>query len=90
MDPAGNGLYPVDPGKAPDHDVTTRETQISWLWRDSLPSVARISGRDCRFMTRLKAIRVNLMRPHARVRETTPPSGTGECPRVGSLCVLRG
>ena len=64
MDPAGNGLYPEDPGMAPDRDLTTQVTRNSWLWQDSLPSVGRISGKDCRVETRLKAIRVNLMRPH--------------------------
>ena len=50
MDPAGSGLYPVDPGKAPDHDVTTHVTRISRLWQDSLPSVATVAEkRDCRF-----------------------------------------
>ena len=47
-DPAGIGLYPADPAKAPVHDLTTQETRISWLWQDSLPSVARFSGKSSR------------------------------------------
>ena len=76
MDPAGSGLYPVDSGKAHKGDGTARVTRISWLRRDSLPSVIEISGKDCQFVTRLRVIQLNLMRPHKQVHETTPASGT--------------
>ena len=76
MDPAGSTLYPVDPSKALKGDGTARVTRISWLRRDSLPSVIKVSGKDCCFVTRLRVIRLNLMRPHKQVHETTPASGT--------------
>ena len=75
-DPDISGHYPADPGNAPVFDMTTRRPGFPGFGEILCQVSPGFWGKDRRFVIRLKAIRVNLMRPHVQVRETTPASGT--------------